>query len=62
MTKVALRGEDVNAGAVGDRGVVVPEIVRGQDRACAVALDGARGGESRESKTRCLSGFLMFSA
>ena len=31
VTEVALRGEHIHAGAVEDRGVVVPKIVRGQD-------------------------------
>lgn len=43
VAEIALRGEDIHAGAVEDRSVVVAEVVRGQDRAGAVTFDAARG-------------------
>ena len=46
MTEVALRGKDVHAGAVEDRGVVVPEIVRGQ-RGLDLLEDVVRAGGAR---------------
>ena len=38
VDEVTQRGEDIHAGTVEDRGVVVPKVVRGQDRTCAAAL------------------------
>lgn len=47
VAEVALRSEDIHTGAVEDRGVVMPEVMRGEDRAGSVVFDAARGVEKR---------------